>query len=259
MPLTADKNITVHEYRDNSLTEKTIEFSAEYPITLMINGNPYMTFACSGTELESYAWGYLTTEGIISNPDEIRNIDIDESNLSINVNLIDSSEISAGLEFIKTLSAAGGRSRKKLPDKSFIRKNLPCVLPDSVLKCMSEFLAYSRENGSTHGVHSAALYTLEGIMIVFFDEIGRHNAIDKTIGYAVMNKISLEDKMIFSTGRLSSEIAIKIINARAPVLVTRASPTTYSVKLLREYNILAITTVSDERFFVINGNRYFAI
>lgn len=259
MPLESDRYTTIHEYRDDSLAEKTIEFSAEYPFTLMINGSPYVTFACSGTELELYARGYLTNEGIIGSPEEIRSIDIDESDLSIYVSLVDNSEVVARLEHVKTLSAAGGRSRKQLPDESFVRKRLPRVRARTILKSMSEFLACSSEHSVTHGVHSAALYALNGERIAFFDEIGRHNAIDKTVGFAVMNGVSLEDKMILSTGRLSSEIAIKVINARVPVLVTRASPTTYSVKLLRDYNILAMTTVTDRCFFVINGDRQIVI
>ncbi|HQM46212.1 MAG TPA: formate dehydrogenase accessory sulfurtransferase FdhD, partial [Smithellaceae bacterium] len=103
------------------------------------------------------------------------------------------------------------------------------------------------------GVHGAALYSLAGEKIVFFDEIGRHNAIDKVIGHAAVHNISLEDKMICSTGRISSEIALKIINARAPVLITRASPTTLSVKLLRRYNILSVIRAVQGRFYVVNG------
>ncbi len=253
MSLPLYNTITVHEYQNNSLAETQMWVSAEYPITLLINGNPYMTFACSGTDLEAYAAGHLTCEGIIQSSDQICDIEVDEANLSVKVNLVNSKDILLKLEFIKTISAAGGRSRKILPGEELIRKELPVLRPDVILKCMGKFLDDSREHKTTHGVHSAAMYTTEGKELVFFDEIGRHNAIDKTIGHAVLNNISLEDKMILSTGRLSSEIALKMINARVPVLITRASPTSYSVKLLKQYNILAISRADSESFFVING------
>jgi FdhD protein len=118
---------------------------------------------------------------------------------------------------------------------------------------MNEFLVFSQEHKATHGVHGAALYSLEGERLAFFDEIGRHNAIDKVIGHAAVSGISLEDKMICSTGRVSSEIALKLIHARAPVLVTRASPTTLSVELLRRYNLLSIVRAVGGRFYVVNG------
>ena len=102
-------------------------------------------------------------------------------------------------------------------------------------------------------VYKRQLYSLDGERIVFFDDIGRHNAMDKVIGHAALNGISLEDKMICSTGRISSEIAFKIITAGAPVLISRASPTTLGVELLRRYNILSIIRAVGRRFFVVNG------
>lgn len=253
MSLPTYQNISLHEYRNCALTEAALQFSAEYPVMLKINNTPYITIACSGTYLEEHVTGYLITEGIISAAGDIQNIEIDESNLTVNVLLAENARLSGKLEYVKTLSAAGGRSRKILPDAGLIRKNLPEVRPDIIIKCMAEFLTFSKERETTHGVHASAMYTLKGERLVFFDEIGRHNAIDKVIGYASINNISLEDKMICTTGRVSSEIALKFIHASAPVLITRASPTTYSVKLLRDYNILAVIRAVNGGFYVVNG------
>ncbi len=253
MTLPASENVLLHEYRDGRLTEVSLPFSTEYAVLLKINGSPYVTMACSGNYLREHITGYLITEGIISGTDQIDQLDIDEANLTVDAVLAADKIIAEKLERIKTISAAGGRTKKGLPSDDLIRKNLPKVRAEVVLQSMSEFLAYSREHEATHGVHSAALYSLAGERLVFFDEIGRHNAIDKVIGHAAVNGISLEDKMICSTGRISSEIAFKIINARAPVLVTRASPTTLSVKLLRQYNILSIIRAVNGRFYVVNG------
>lgn len=253
MTLSTCENVLVHEYRDGALTEVSLPFSAEYAVTLKINDSPYVTMACSGTYLESHITGYLITEGIVSGIDQIEKLEIDEADLTVNAVLVKSKIIAEKLERIKTISAAGGRSRKSLPSDDMIRKYLPKIRAEVILKSMSEFLTYSREHEATHGVHSAALYSLTGERLVFFDEIGRHNAIDKVIGNAALNHLALENKMICSTGRISSEIAFKFINAHAPVLITRASPTTLSVRLLRQYNILSIIRVVNDRFYVVNG------
>ncbi len=253
MTLPTHENVLLHEYRDGALTEVTLPFSAEYAVTLKINDSPYITMACSGNYLREHVVGYLVTEGIVSGTDQIARIDVDETTLTVNATLVNDIIIAEKLERIKTISAAGGRTKKNLPSDGLIRKNLPEMKADVILQSMSEFLTYSREHEATHGVHSAAMYSLEGERQVFFDEIGRHNAIDKVIGYAAVNGISLEDKMICSTGRISSEIAFKFINARAPILITRASPTTLSVRLLRHYNILSIIRAVSGRFFVVNG------
>lgn len=247
------QNVVLHEYREGVLACVSLPFSTEYAVLLKINGSPYVTMACSGNFLQEHITGYLITEGIISGTDQIERMDIDEADLTVNAVLINDRIIADKLERIKTISAAGGRGKKNLPSEDLIRRSLPEVRACVILQSMSEFLTYSREHEATHGVHGAALYSLAGERLVFFDEIGRHNAIDKIIGYAAMNKLSLEDKMICSTGRISSEIAFKFINARAPVLITRASPTTMSVGLLRHYNILSIVRAINGRFYVVNG------
>ena len=253
MLLPTTENVLLHEYRDGKLTEISLPFSTEYAVFLKINGSPYVTMACSGNYLPEHITGYLITEGIIGGADQIEKMDIDCAGLTVDAILVKDKIIAEKLERIKTISAAGGRSKKNLPPADLIRKNLPEVRAEVILQSMQEFLTYSREHEATHGVHGAALYSLAGERLVFFDEIGRHNAIDKVIGYAAINGLSLEDKMICSTGRISSEIAFKFINARAPVLVTRASPTTMSVGLLRRYNILSIVRAVNGRFCVVNG------
>jgi FdhD protein len=253
MTLPTCENVLLHECRDGSLIEVSLPFSTEYAVLLKINDRPYITMACSGNYMREHITGYLITEGIISGADQIEKMDIDETNLIVNAVLAKDKIIAEKLERIKIITAAGGRTKKSLPSDDLIRKNLPDVRAEVILRSMSEFLTYSREHEATHGVHSAALYSLAGERLVFFDEIGRHNAIDKVIGYAAVNGISLKDKMICSTGRISSEIAFKFINARAPVLVTRASPTTLSIRLLRQYNILSIIRAVKNRFYVVNG------
>jgi len=253
MSLPTFDHVILHEYREGALSEVSLPFSAEYAVTLKINDSPYMTMACSGNYLREHVTGYLITEGIIAGADQVERLEIDEAALTVNAVLVNDKALAEKLARIKTISAAGGRTRKSLPPDDLIRKNLPAIRADAVIRCMSEFLTYSREHEATHGVHSAALYSLAGERLVFFDEIGRHNAIDKVMGHAAVKGIRLEDKIICSTGRISSEIAFKFINARAPVLITRASPTTLSVELLRRYNILCIIRAVNGRFYVVNG------
>ena len=253
MSLPTFDNVTVHEYRDGVLQEASLPFSAEYAVTLKINNSPYITMACSGNYLREHVTGYLMTEGIITTAAQIERMEIDEAALTVNAVLVDDEMLAEKLDRIKTISAAGGRTKINPPSDRLIRKKLPPVRAEVVIRCMREFLVYSQEHEATHGVHSAALYSLSGERLVFFDEIGRHNAIDKVMGHAAVNGISLEDKIICSTGRISSEIAFKFINARAPVLITRASPTTLSVRLLRYYNILSIIRAVNGRFYVVNG------
>lgn len=253
MTLATYQNITVHEYCDGTLAEVILPFSAEYALLLKINGLAYLTMAGSGNYLSEHVMGFLLAEGIITEPGQIKSMDIDEESLTVNVTLVKDTQVTQRLETVKAITVAGGRAKRISPGMDLARSRLPVVRAEVIVEVMHEFLGFSQEHKATHGVHGAALYSLDGERIVFFDDIGRHNAMDKVIGHAALNGISLEDKMICSTGRISSEIAFKIITAGAPVLISRASPTTLGVELLRRYNILSIIRAVGRRFFVVNG------
>lgn len=112
MTLPAHENVLLHEYRDGSLIEVSLPFSAEYAMLLKINGHPYVTMACSGNDLREQVTGYLITEGIVSGMDQIEKIEVDEAALIVNAVLSNDQIVTEKLERIKTISAAGGRTKK---------------------------------------------------------------------------------------------------------------------------------------------------
>ena len=95
-----------------ALIEVSLPFSTEYAVLLKINGNPYVTMACSGNYLREHITGYLITEGIISGADQIEKMDIDEANLTVNAVLVKDKIIAEKLERIKTITAAGRQDQK---------------------------------------------------------------------------------------------------------------------------------------------------
>ncbi|MBP7738701.1 MAG: formate dehydrogenase accessory sulfurtransferase FdhD [Spirochaetes bacterium] len=230
--------------------------SSEYHITLLLNGRPCLSVACSGSDLEMLAVGHMITEGIILSKDEIKAIQVDEERKTVNVLLVDNADVFGRLIKIRTLvsgcAGSGSESSEDVP----VRRDLPRVNPAVITSAMHEFLGLSEIHSKTHGVHSAALYAVDGTRVVFFDEIGRHNAVDKVIGFAMTHGVSLDRMMLFSTGRIATEIALKAARAGIPVLVTRASPTSMAVDFVRKKNIILITGVRKDAFYVHNGAEY---
>ena len=110
------------------------------------------------------------------------------------------------------------------------------IKAETITSLMSIFLNSSTEHRETRGVHSAALADA-GNILIFRDDIGRHNAFDKVVGAALLSGISLEDKALFSSGRISSEIFSKALRCRIPVLVAAGAPTNQAVKLARQVNM----------------------
>jgi FdhD protein len=105
-----------------------------------------------------------------------------------------------------------------------------------LVELMKEFSRNPLAHGESGGVHGAALASVENILIVR-EDIGRHNAIDKVIGAALAAGICMSDKVLLTTGRVSSEIFSKVLRARIPVVAALGGPTNQAVRLARVTNI----------------------
>jgi FdhD protein len=121
-----------------------------------------------------------------------------------------------------------------------------------IAEIMKTFLVGSPEYRETGGVHSAALSDREKILI-FKEDIGRHNALDKVVGEALSRGIGFSDKIMLTSGRISSEIMSKILRCRVPLLVARGAPTNQAVKLAREINLTLIGFARGSRMSIFSG------
>ena len=246
--------IEAFKYYKGEIKSLMVHISAEYSVTICINNAPMYIIKSSGSNWEDLVIGHLVSEGIIRSIDDVHDITIDEDKHIINVTTHKNEDV------IKRVNKLVSVTSGIIKDATFIRENaaranssLPEINAEGIIQSMSEFLRTSKQHELTHGVHSSALYHTDGKRIVFFDEIGRHNVIDKVVGYAFKNRVSLEDKMILSTGRMSSEIIYKILSASAPVILSRASPSDLAVELARKYNIIMIGKIREDSFYIFNG------
>lgn len=255
MALPDCREIQVFKYVDGTITSIKISLSCEYVFTVRINGSPYSEVACSGSGIKDFAVGYMFSNNIISLKNDILDISIDESRKEINITTDLNEKILNKLLSIKFVASGCGQGSKIINDE-LTNINLPTLNASLIIKIMSEFIHHSDIHKLTHGVHSSALYSIKGEMIAFYDDIGRHNAIDKLIGFSVQKSILLDDKIMVSTGRLASEIVLKAINARIPVIISMASTTTRGFELASKYNIILIGRARGSSFIVFNGNEY---
>ena len=125
------------------------------------------------------------------------------------------------------------------------------VTPDQVLALARQLHERSALYNDTHGCHNSALCTPEEILI-FREDIGRHNAIDMICGQCFLDDISVDDKMIVSPRRVASEILLKVVRIGIPVLCSTAVATSFSVGLARKTGITLIGNIKKESFWVYN-------
>jgi FdhD protein len=248
--------ITGHRYSGSGMEPVDITVCAEYHVAIMINGRPCVTIACSGSDLELLAAGHLASEGIICSQNEIARVEVDEKALTVNVVTAPGAEVFGRLMNVRTLvsgcAGAGPSAVCAVP-----AAGVPCrIEARMIISMMKEFLGLSDTYRLTHGVHSAALYDAGGERVAFFDEIGRHNAVDKLIGLTLARGMATERMILLTTGRVSSEIVSKAALACIPGIVTRAAPTSMAVDMAREMNIILVTGVRGRGFFVHHGAEY---
>jgi FdhD protein len=254
MSLPEMQTMRAAEYRDGTIVPAEIPVSAEYAVVLSINGNPFVSIACSGSDFRELALGHLLAEGVIANAAEVTSLEIDEAALTINAVTVQTDEMIDRLFRIRSIASGCGQGPGEGAEEGLEGiEAIPRVSAPLVTGLMTDFLRFSETHKLTHGVHSAALYSTEGERLAFFEEIGRHNAVDKVLGRALVSGTELSRCMLFSTGRLSSEIVLKAARAALPVLVSRAAPTTRAVEIARRCNIMLIGRVRPSSFQVFHG------
>ena len=123
------------------------------------------------------------------------------------------------------------------------------VLPAEIFNMVEKFISRSKIFKATGGIHGAALCDTKGI-IVFSEDIGRHNAIDKVFGECMLRDFSTHDRIIVTSGRISSEIVLKVARTEIPLLISKSAPTDIGVKLADDLGITLVGFVRKRRMNV---------
>lgn len=228
------KQFKICKYSEGEIKRVADSVVSEYSLTIFINGQELITMLCTPKSLKFLVTGFLFSEGIIENIEQLKDIYICEKDGVALVEL--SIDLTAQLEetgFTRTVTSGcvGGMSVEKLKadDLTKIETNIR-IDTDKVLKLAEQFNKKSDVFVKTGGVHSCALCTREEI-IYFEEDIGRHNALEKILGKALLYETPFEDKIIFTSGRMSSEIIKKAAKLRVPFVVSRSAPTDAAIKL----------------------------
>ena len=242
------------------LTEKYISsiedvVAREFPLTIILNNEELVTLLCSPTNLKHLTVGFLLSEGLLKSKDEIKRILIDdrtgvarvetegEPATDVLFKRLITSGCGRGASFYSTADA---QSQMKVESRTEISTQ-------EVFNLVSEFQRRSQIYRATGGVHSAALCDTKSIL-VFSEDIGRHNAIDKIIGECILNDISTDDHIIITSGRISSEILLKVAKRSIPIVISKSAPTNLGVKLADDLGVTLIGFVRGKRMNVYTNN-----
>jgi FdhD protein len=222
----------------------------EFSLTIFLHNQELVTLLCSPTDLKYLVAGFLVSEGLIEGKGDIKDILVDDQKGMVRVKTQGDKGVSGEISFKRLIGSSGGRggslySAPGAKGKAKVESDIH-ISRHKVFALMDEFVQRSRLYKTTGGVHSAALCDTIGIL-VFAEDIGRHNAIDKVFGQCLLQDIPTHDRIILTSGRVSSEILLKVAKRNIPIIISKSAPTNLAVRLSDDFNITLIGFVRGKR------------
>ena len=241
--------------RENVNSEEDL-IILEYPFTIFIDDEEIITLLCSPKSLKYLAIGFLHSEGFIEDYEAVDNIQIDEENGRAYVKLNIRKTFNEKLQGKRTITSGCGKGTVfyNVLDSFKSKKinNTVEIKPSEIVELMRKFNSESELFKSTGGVHACAICSKNDI-IYFEEDIGRHNALDKVLGKALIDNIDLNEKIILTSGRISSEMLIKAAKRGVPVVVSRSAPTSLAIDMASELNITLVGFVRGEKMNIYSS------
>jgi len=243
------EKVNIIEYRNGMLSESTDAVASETRLKIFANGRELLSLLCSPVMVKELIVGFGLSEGLLNGVDWCsERLEIFYKDEEIEAHLpVDVPEAAPTLTSgcAKGITFAGDPLQEEYP---IIQDDLK-IKTETVFGLFSEFQKQSHLYRTTGGAHSAAICDEQGI-VAFAEDIGRHNAVDKIIGYCFLENVQMNGKILLLSGRLSSEIVSKAARAKVPVLVSRTAPTTMAIDIARRVNITLIGFLRGHRLNV---------
>ena len=228
---------------------------AERPLTLFLNGQEIVTMMTIGDYPEYLAVGYLLNQNMLLADDVITGIDYEADIETVVVRTERETDYEDKLKKkIRTSGCAQGTVFGDLMEKFETIE----LSPDATLRTSWLYSLARRINGapslylSAGAIHGCVLCEADRPLI-YMEDVGRHNAVDKIAGYMFLNGIGAEDKIFYTTGRLTSEMVLKTVQMGIPILISRSGFTAWGVDLARQAGLTLIGRARGRRFIALSG------
>jgi FdhD protein len=243
-PLTYTEHTAGHwSYVSGAITQEAL-------VSIHVNGVELATFMCTPRRQDELAVGFLRAEGIIQSMAEVRKVVVCPSGACVEVWLRDgAAELPVGRRAIITSGCGGGVTFDDLSGQIAPLNTSTRLTPDQLFARMRDLYQAAELYGQTQGIHTSALTDGARLLLVA-EDIGRHNTLDRLWGQALQQGLDPAGHILLATGRISSEMLGKAARMRVPIIASRTSPTSLSVKLGRAWNITVIGYVRRNSFRV---------
>ena len=255
--------IEMVQIRDGEALRKRDVVVTEIPLTVFLNDTEVATLLTCDFECKLLAVGFLFAEGFVQGKEELSGVFESTERKVVRVYTEDKREPDPGKGVITT-GCGGGRSYARYDLEALEIEPMEGTLRVSseiIFALMRRLQTQSLLFTETGGVHSCALAEVDGAddlawstrggqIILMKEDIGRHNAMDRILGTCLLEDIPLEDKIMLTSGRASSEIVFKAGRGRVPILVSRSAPTDLAIRIAEQAGITLVGFVRGRRMNV---------
>lgn len=249
------KKVDIIEFK-SGLYRTSLNIAEEAIIHVQINEISY-DVVTSPSEIKEFVYGNLLSEGFIKNLDDVisyaekRRKDL--VNVQLNLKTFKPSFLRKNYNIVWTECGSMPEIQKRIGERL---KKVHCKFKlnaKDILGIQGKIRERINKRDKTGGVHFSALFDKDLKMKQFAYDVGRHNAVDKVIGKNLLAKEGFEDKVLFTTGRISSDIVVKCLRAKIPVVISKNSPLYTAISLARKYNLCLIGYLRGNKFDIFSG------
>lgn len=265
------------KYEHGSMVPSLHEVVMEVPLAVFVNGRHVLTAMVSPSMIEEFVTGYLYTEKIIKSLEDIESLSIEEKKdkgteerikekmeegrkenvaeniaITLSASVLTKNFFSIMFSGKTVLSGCGGDTSYLDADRlPKIRSDL--IIDASIINSTMKETLTSELHSRTGGIHIVGLFGPDG-RICIMEDIGRHNALDKAIGYGLRNGIDFSRTFVASSGRLSSEMVRKCLIANIPIIASRGATTTLAIGMAEQAGLTVIGFVRSQKMNIYSGS-----
>jgi FdhD protein len=243
------KELECLKFRDGKFVASKHEVVKEEPLAISIHGRHFVTAMISPQMKKEFVIGHLFSEGVIKSSNEIESMQLGDD--TANVIIAHPLTAVAARKIIVTGCGTGSSflDESKLPT---IQATMTVAVED-ILSGVKSLVDHSELHRITGGVHLVGLferYVHGFVAALIVEDVGRHNALDKVIGYGLTRGIEFEKTFVASTGRISSEMALKCAVANIPIIASRGATTSLAIEVAEKTGLCIIGFVRGDKMNV---------
>ena len=238
------KTMACIKLADGRFTRGETSVIVEKELPIYVNGRHLVTASITPVMEREFVTGYLFGQGFINSVDEILSISIDDSGAQVQLKDPEKIIKKTGGASYRIVSGGGRLAYSGEADLPVMHNHRKFKF-QTIFKAINILFETARMYRETEGVHAAGLFTADTSLICIVEDIGRHNTLDKAIGYALINGVDRGSTFLVSTGRMASEMVAKICRAGIPLVATKTAVTDKGLEIGQKHGLTIIGFVRD--------------